>query len=280
MEEEKNIITTLTKEKNNLQNILKAFRNLDRYALEPEFNLHKIKSNLKKISEKLAASNLLESVKRDIQTKYDEFTEKIPEWEISAKKQFGSELEKTLSENELSLSGDYSNLRVLLFTLEVNLDIHKIIIWYGNRQEKVATANLNPEEVTKKIISAYQKMKNKPLFEEEFITRLFDAYKMVCNKKNIKQGNKVRITDVLTEYVYLIQGRKFLQNPTKSNFKGYDRIQFSYDLYRLQKNEIKGKKMHLITATRAYTKSRMDFIWIPTDEKGIGDFKSHILFKE
>ena len=280
MEEEKNIITILTKEKNNLQNILKSFRSLERNSIMPEFNLHKIKNDLKKISDKLASSNLLAAVKQDIQTKCDEFMEKVPEWEISAKKQFGSELQKTFIENGLNLSGDYSNLKVLLYTLEVDLDIHKVIIWYGNKQEKVASANLNPEEVTRKILAAYQKMKNKPLDEKEFITRLYNAYKTVCLKKNIKQGNKVRITDVLTEYVYLIQGRKFLQNPTKSNFKGYDRIQFSYDLYRLQNDTIDGKKMQLISATRAYTKSRMDFIWIPLDENGNGDFKSHILFKE
>lgn len=176
------------------------------------------------------------------------------------------------------MNGNYSRLEVLLYTLDVDLDNLKVIIWFGNKQEKVVTCNLNPEEVTKKLLLAYNKMKKVYLSDEDFISKLYRAYNYVALKKNVKIGNKVRLTDVMDEFVFLLQGRNFLLNPSKSNFKGYDRIQFAYDLYRLSTREFEGKTLNLITASRAYTKSRMDFIWIPSNESGNGDFISHISF--
>ena len=169
-----------------------------------------------------------------IKLKCEKIEEQIPDWEINAKKSFGYELEKILEEYGLKIKGDYSHLSVLLYTLEVDLDNLKVNIWFGNKQEKVAVTNLNPELVTKKILSEYEKMKSYEINEEDFISKLYKAYSIAALKNNIKVGNKVRLSYVLQEYVLLLQGRKFLTNPTKSNFRGYGRVQFSYDLYRLK----------------------------------------------
>lgn len=280
MEEERNLISVLTKEKNNTQAIVRSLKKIDRYVLEPEFNLRYIKAELKKIQDKLALSHLKEDIQSAILAKYNEINAQVPEWEIEVKKIFGHELEQSLSEAGLELKGDYSHLSVLLYTLEVDLDKLKVIIWFGNKQEKVAITNLDPQKVTQKISSEFHKMKNREFNEDDFLSKLHLAYHYAALKSEIKEGNKVRLSNVLQEFVLLMQGRKFLSNPAKSNFKNYDRIQFTYDLFRLQKRVINGKKLQFITATRAYTKSRMDFMWIPSDEKGKGEFISHITFKE
>ena len=72
----------------------------------------------------------------------------------------------------------------------------------------------------------------------------------------------------------------FFLNPSKNNFVGYERAFFSFDISRLESREIEGFELNLITATRSYTKKKADFIWIPSDLLGNGDYISHIVFKE
>ncbi|MCD4818370.1 MAG: hypothetical protein K8S23_06740 [Candidatus Cloacimonetes bacterium] len=280
MNEEMNLISVVTKERNNIQSIAKSLKSIERMSLIPEKNLYKINTEIKKIEKKLETNNLIESIKQDITDYVQVVCSKIPEWEEKTKKAFWEELETTLTEAGFELRGNYTRLMVSFYTLELDLENLKVIIWYGNKQEKAATCRLNPDDVVKKLIMANNKIINRAFDEEIFMEKLFEAYSNAIHKNKESIGKRVSISDVLFEYTLLIQKKTFNINPTKSNFTGYERSFFSYDLFRLKQRKFGDSELNLVTATRSFTHRKADFLWIPSDEKGEGDYISHIIFKE
>ncbi|MCF7919072.1 MAG: hypothetical protein K9N06_04065 [Candidatus Cloacimonetes bacterium] len=280
MEEIKSLLSTLAKEKNNIQSILASLRSLEKVMEFPENNLHKIKIEVEKVTKKLTTSSLIDPLKEEIASTIQNYQEQIPDWEIKAKKMFFEELENVLAEAGFTLRGDSSRLMVSVFTLELDLDNLKVIIWYGNKQENVVSCRLNPAAVVTKLAAAQKKIMEREFDSETFLAQLFSAYKAASERQIGKDKTRVPISDVLKEFVYLIQPKKFYLNPSKNNFLGYERTFFSFDMFRLPERVIEGYELNLITATRAYTKNRTNFLWIPTDLLGNGDYISHITFKE
>ncbi|MDP8219808.1 MAG: hypothetical protein P9X26_00555 [Candidatus Stygibacter frigidus] len=280
MEEHVTLISALSKEKNNIQSILSTLRKLEKITEFPEKNLHKIKTEINKASKKLITNNLLDSIKEEISTTLQNYQDQIPEWEEKAKKVFFEELESVLKEAGYILRGDISRLMVSVFTIELNLDSLKVIIWYGNKQENVISCRLNPEAVAAKLAVAEKKIIERDFDSELFLSQLLTAYKTASERVTGRDKTRVPISEVLKEYVYLIQSKRFYMNPSRNNFIGYERAFFSYDLYRLENRVIAGNELQLITATRAYTRKKSDFLWIPSDLMGNGDYISHISFKE
>ena len=280
MNEEMNLTSIVTKEGNNTQAIAKSLKTIDRMSEVPEKNLYKIKIEIKKIEKKIETNNLIESIKEKILDYTQQVKANIPEWEERIKKAFWGELEEAVKEAGFELRGNYTRLMISFYTLELDLDNLKVIIWYGNKQEKVATCRLDPQDVVKKLIVANNKIINRNFDEKEFMGKLFKAYKNSIHKKEEKLGDRVPISEILYEYTLLLQKKKFFFNPTKGNFVGYDRAHFSYDLFNLSDRNIENNELNLVTATRKFTRSKSDFLWIPSDMKGEGDYISHIIFRK
>jgi len=278
VEELKNEISVKIKNSTNVLNSIKKLEKLEQ--IDPLKNLILIKqglSNLEKIIENNKTDlRLKESLKEYLQIEKN----KITEWEVKAKKAFGQELENLLKANGFEMSGIYPLLKVTFYTLEVNLENFNVIIWYGPQQEKIDSCKLNPEEVVKKIKESHSRITQQRLNDDNFLAKLLEAYNLTLHKTGLKMNTPISVSKILFEYVVAIQDEKFKINPMKNNYKEYGRVFFSYDLFRLKKRLIDGKTLSLVTATRAYTKNRADFLWIPTNEKGNGDYISHIKFME
>lgn len=280
MEDRASLISTLAKAKNNTQSLLSSVRGLERLTQEPTLHLHKIKSEIKKIDKKLEDEYLISSIREEVQLANEEYKSHIEEWEDQTKKEFKRELEGVLSEAGYELRGDYTRLMVSLFTLELDLEKMRVIVWYGNKQEMVISGRMNLNDVVKKLDIAHKRIMERDFNEDEFIEKLLQAYQSVIKRQEGKNKDRVAISDLLQEYVYRMQARKFYLNPSKSNFTGYERAHFSYDLYRLEKRVIEGLELNLVTATRAFTRSKSGFLWVPSDLFGNGDYISHIIFRE
>ena len=94
------------------------------------------------------------------------------------------------------------------------------------------------------------------------------AYKRVLETYNYLPGEKVPIVEVLVELTFLLQDRKFRINPTKINFKEYNRIFFAYDLYRIKNSqEAKEKGLTLYIATFDSTKFKDKVLFVPDNER-------------
>jgi len=281
METGKDIIKTISKEEANLRNMLKSIRAIEKLTEnEPLNNWHKIKQEVIKIEKTLKQSRLGEFIKENVEQHIQSIKSKIPEWEKQTKKSFGQKLEDALKELGFELGGHYPQLKVLFYILEVNLDKGNVIIWYGPQQEKLDTCKLMVDVATKKIKEVHKKITQRDFNDKRFLSVLHNAYSMAAFKSRKKIGDPLPISDVLLEYVFLIQDKKFKTNPIKSNYKEYARVFFSYDLYKLKERKIENHELSLITATRAYTKRKSDFLWIPSNERGDGTYISHIKFRE
>jgi hypothetical protein len=197
------------------------------------------------------------------------------------RKKFGAQLEEELRKIGLSLSGQYPELKAGLFTIELDFDQWKAKLWYGPKQERLGECLFSPN----KIISLIQEKRTQlgsQLPENELYEKLRKAYHRAVERKH---GEPAPIIKVLPEMSFLIQSSRFLQDPQKENYRSYSRADFSYDIFRLRRFQAKSQSlfpthMRLTTATRAHTKKRSDFLWIPDDESGRGTTYSHLKFEE
>ncbi|MCW3135350.1 MAG: hypothetical protein N2V77_00180 [Canidatus Methanoxibalbensis ujae] len=278
--EEEEILKILSEEKNNLQNLLKFIKNINKYQNDQLKNLHRIKQNIVKIKNALKQSKLEDFVKERVEIYIQSVNSKVIKWEEDAKRNFGQKLENELKERGFELRGHYPLLKVSFYTLEVDLENFKVLIWYGPQQEKLEICKLIPEEIVKKLRIIHDKITQRHFDDNEFLSKVYEAYKISVYRQNKKSGDQISISDILFEYAFLIQDKKFRTNPLKNNYKEYGRVLFSYDLYRLRERRLNDRELSLITATRAYTRRKSDFLWIPSNEKGDGSYISHIKFGE
>ena len=86
MTENSDIIKAVSKEKNNLQNMLKSIRNIEKLAQDPLGNLHKIKQDVVKIEKALKQSSLGEFTKEGVRDHIQPTKSKIPEWDEQFKR--------------------------------------------------------------------------------------------------------------------------------------------------------------------------------------------------
>jgi len=278
--EEEEILKILSEEKNNLQNLLKFIKNINKYQNDQLKNLHRIKQNIVKIKKALKQSKLEDFVKERVERYIQSMNSKVIKWEEDAKRNFGQKLENELREGGFELRGHYPLLKVSFYTLEVDLENFKVLIWYGPQQEKLEICKLIPEEIVKKLRVIRDKITQRHFDDNEFLSKVYEAYKISVYRQNKKSGDQISISDILFEYAFLIQDKKFRTNPLKDNYKEYGRVLFSYDLYRLRERRLNDRELSLITATRAYTRRKSDFLWIPSNERGDGSYISHIKFGE
>ena len=274
------ILKILSKEKNNLQNLLASVKKISKYQSDPLNNLYKIKQEVVKIENILKQSKLEHFAKGDVEQYIQSVKSRIPKWEEDVKKTFGQNLENELRKAGFELRGHYPLLKISFYTLEVDLENFKVSIWYGPQQEKLETCKLTPEEVVKKIKIIHERITQRLFDDNEFLSKIYEAYRISVYRQNKKLGDPIAISDILFEYAFLIQDKKFRTNPIKDNYKEYGHVLLSYDLYRLKERKLEDKELSLITATRAYTRRKSDFIWIPSNEKGDGNYISHIKFRE
>ena len=274
------ITKILSKEKNNIQNLLKVIKSIDKYQDDPVSNLYKIKQEVVKIEKMLKQSKLDDFVEKNIEQRIGGIKSKIPEWEENAKKTFGQNLENELRKVGFELRGHYPLFKVSFYTLKVDLENFKVSIWYGTEQEKLETCKSVPEDIAKKLKIIHDKITQRHFNDNEFLSKVYEAYKSSVYRQNKKLGDQISISDILFEYAFLIQDKKFRTNPIKDNYKEYGRVLFSYDLYRLKERRLNDRELSLVTATRAYTRRKSDFLWIPSNERGDGSYISHIKFRE
>lgn len=273
------IIKQISERKKNYDQLLKSLKELSRLDNDPTKNLYKIQTRLSQISKYSDAPSINTDDRKIINEWTKEYKSELTIIEEKVKTQFGMKLDAALKKINLSLSGQYTNLKTSFFTIELDFNKGIANIWYGSKQESLVKCPLSVSEITKHIT----KIKNtlgSGLDNEQFIMKLREAYRRCLRGKT---DEPVPIIDVLGEISFLLQDKQFIRNPKRENYKGYSRADFSYDLYKLKKNILSQslfRNLHLIVATRAYTRQRKDFLWVPDDEDVIGTTYSHIQFKE
>ena len=174
---------------------------------------------------------------------------------------FGRELERELKKIGFDLEGHYPLLKTMFYVLDVDFDGNKVGIWYGPEQEKLASRKLSALDVVKELQKQHKRITEHGFTDETFIRTLHSVV-----------GDFASIPDIVSEYA----ARNIYGTKTKKTI----RIFMSYDLYRLKTRTVDDIELSLVTATRAYTQRKSDFIWIPTNTRGRGMYISHVRFRK
>jgi len=198
---------------------------------------------------------------------------------------FGRELERELNKIGFDLEGHYPLLKTMFYTLDVDFENTKVGIWYGPKQEKLASRKLSASDVVKELQKQHKLITEHGFTDEAFIRTLYDVVGGESSipdvvseyaKKTIRTlydvvGGESSIPDVVSEYA----ARNVYGTKTKKTIRTF----LSYDLYRLKTRIVDDMELSLVTATRAYTQRKSDFLWIPTNTRGRGMYISHIRFR-
>ncbi|MGB9631505.1 MAG: hypothetical protein ACPL09_05980, partial [Candidatus Methanodesulfokora sp.] len=151
---------------------------LEKLQTDPVNNLYKINREIARVEKNLKSSGLGESTRNRIEQYIEDLKSRITIWEDEAKKRFGLSLEEELKKVGFELRGHYPLLRASFYTLQVDLENFKVIIWYGPQQEKLDVSLLSPAEVTKKLEKIHRTITERPFDSEDFLSKIYEAYKM------------------------------------------------------------------------------------------------------
>jgi len=224
--------------------------------------------------------NVNQQVEKELENYVQALTIHISQWKEDFRRQFLNNLEKLLKERKFELRGTLPVLKTGLFSFKIDFDNPTVSIWYGPEQEKVATCKLDYKILAETLDRYYNFIISREFEENKFLKSIYQAYRITIFKKERNAGDQVPIIDLLLDYIFNIQSNRYKANPRREFYTDYPRYLFSYDLYRLRKRKYQNYELTLIIATRAYTKKQSDFLWIPTNDKGDGNYISHIKFRE
>ena len=262
-----------------VQSVVKLLKEISRLDQNRMENLSKLKAQVTKLEEIIKQLGQGGSHVQNLADWVSQYKRTLETTAEEIRKRFGTELEQELKKLGLSLSGQYPELKAGLFTIEVDFDQWKVTLWYGPKQERLAQHPFSVRKITSQIEKEKQKLGSQ-LPEEQLLEKLREAYHRASG---MNRGGPVPIIKVLAEVSYLLQRPRFLQDPRRENYRSYSRADFSYDLFRIRKfqsNTLFASKLHLTVATRAHTKRRSGFLWVPDDESGKGTTYSHLYFEE
>ena len=263
--------TTFKKNISSATKVLKEIFNLEQNRIQ---NLSKLKVRLAKLDEIIKQFGQGIGCHEVLFKWANQYKQDLLNSEEEVKKQFGIELEQELKKIGLPLSGQYPELKAGLFTIELFFDKGLVTLWYGPKQERLTQCRLLSHEVASNVEKVRQQL-GLHLDNDAFLKKLREAY---LRAADAKQSEPLPVTSVLAELAFLLQSQQFRSDPKQDNYKGYSRADFSYDLFRIRQTV--NKNLHLTVATRAYTRRRQDFLWIPDDESGKGTTYSHLQFRE
>jgi len=273
------LITKFQEQQKKVQTTIKLLREISRLDQNRYENLQKIRQAIEKLNHVLNSFEQGVIPVQALTNWISQYQSEVKRVEEKITKQFGVELENELGKLGLSLSGQYPELKAGLFTIQLDFDQWKVTLWYGPKQERLAQHPFSVRKITSQIEKQKQKLGSQ-LPEEQLLERLREAYHRASG---MKHGGPVPIIKVLAEMSYLLQSSRFLQDPRRENYRSYSRADFSYDLFRIRKfqsNTLFTSKLHLTVATRAHTRRRSDFLWVPDDENGRGTTYSHMQIEE
>lgn len=183
---------------------------------------------------------------------------------------FGMNLKKELEQMGLTLSGHHPLLKVSFYTIEVDVDRDRVTLWYGPQQEKLGECDILAHEVVA-LLKKWRDEIERPIDDELFLRTLYAVYATVSSKI----GDPVAIDDILSEYI----SRKIYRSKRDA------RTLLAHSIFQSKKREINDHRLSLVVATRAYTRIRKGFIWVPVkgqryDGTYDGIYISHVNFRK
>ncbi|UCG29381.1 MAG: hypothetical protein JSV53_07615 [candidate division WOR-3 bacterium] len=214
-------------------------------------------------------SKWLDSERKEVDRAKDEF-----------KFQFGSRLKDLLKSDGLQVRGQYPLLRFGIYTLKLNFELGEATLFFGPEVEKIKSKiPLQPGTIHDIVVKSERDLKVDRSELESLGRDLRTAYERCLKRDGSAYGGKVLITDVLKEYVFMKQPKKFTVDARRENFREYPRAKLSLMLFRLRNIGVVAHGMHLHVATFDATVDRAKTIWVPDNDEGAGTYYEYVSFE-
>ncbi len=247
---------------------------------EPLSNVYEIGVLLDKIGNISATLSTTDQESRNLSEWLRLRAQNLDIQKVEFTNRFASTLSELLKADNLELRGQYPELKVKYYTIEIDFPRNKAVVWYGPRQESVSTLRVDPNAVYKAIKTIEKNLYERQFDETKFLQEIHEAYANIIRKNQLLEGERVDILAVLKELTFLKQDNRFSTDPKKENLKEYGRAPFSFDLFRLRQRRIGTKTLTLDVATRMNTAAKSGFLWIPNNTDGDGFACAYVAFKE
>jgi hypothetical protein len=186
--------------------------------------------------------------------------------------EFGAALDDALVGSGLRVSGQYPDLHVGIFTIEVRVPQGEAVYWYGPKVERLSAGPLVAADAARRL-REFRDSLGSSLTAPEYVKLLRLAYDRV---RGSSREAAVSLKSLHPEVAFSVQDPRFRSNPRRETFSNYTRADFSYDLSRIRGEP---HAPRLIVATRANTRHAADSLWVPEADRA-GTHYSHLQFSE
>jgi hypothetical protein len=266
----------LTKQASKLIKLMNAYEKVRAQPVENAYMLEKKVAEIEKTKSLLPDGALqdifgiwLESEKATISKLKDDF-----------RFQFGQQIKDMFQKDGIKIRGQYPLLRIGLFTLKLNFEFGEATLFFGPEVEKLKSKIPLQPQVIHSVVQKYKRNMQDASFDaNKAYDDLYAAYRRCLEVSGKPDWAKVRITEVLKEYVFLKQPKQFIIDPSSGHFREYSRIKLSYMLYRLKNADIGARGMRFQVATFDATMDKLRSFWIPDNEEGEGTHYEYISFE-
>ena len=189
-------------------------------------------------------------------------------------------LAQGLETKGLRVSGQLPELKAGPFLLVFNFGAKAMVnVYLGPKIALLEKVAMEPEQVVAVVLRLYERLFTGPFDADAFMNDLLDAYRRAVAVEGLEMGARVKIPLVMVEYAVVTQGRAFMSDPRRENYKPVDRIEFSCHLARAAKVRRAGDwEMRMDVAAMNDTKDKADHLWIPQGTGGGGVHYTTIRF--
>jgi hypothetical protein len=272
-----NSLKILTKHANKIIKLMNAY---EKARVEPVSNAYVLEKKIAEIDKAVTALPDIEQVKA-LHTWLHKQKEEIEKLKEDLRFKFGQELTALFAKEGKTLRGQYPVLRVGLYTLRVDFEFGEANLFFGPEIEKIKSKiPLQTQIIYQEIKKCDHDIKDGPFEPEKIYDDILTAYRRCLSITDKSFGDKVLITEVLKEYVFLKQPKKLMIDATKKNFREYSRIELSYMLYRLKNTNVIEHGMRFHVATFDATTDKLQSLWIPDNEEGDGTHYEYLSFEK
>jgi hypothetical protein len=258
----------LNKIKRKTESLNRILTNYGKFKKDAASNVYKLEEflhRIKKLANEYTNEYNIHFLRERILHWSEEEEREIDFLKREAKHRFGRELSEALQKVGMELRGQYPNLYANLYHIKVEFERGVASIYWG--PEFVKRTKPDPALILEAIEQNERFLEGDDFSHDEFRAKLYDAYRRVVLSRGWEIGARAPIVDVLGEFVFLIQEKRFRYDPKRSNFKEYGRANFGYDLYRLRRSG-GADTVTLFVATFDATRSKEKAIFVPDSESG------------
>jgi len=253
---------------------LKQMRSLRLLEKDSVANAPKIRTVLPALRK--TAAKLPSELRASVEAFAGNIQAQLEEHQERAAGNFAVELAALFQQRGVKLEGHLPLLEASFFTFEVRAD--DVQVWFGPQRESLGSVAKSAEAVAKFYDRTLASLSSAPFDSDEFLRQLLVAYRaalaMLLQASSARQA---RIDDVHRQMMLQKQERTFSH---RQQLRAYTRVQFAFDLYRLQHRRWRNVELNLIGASRAQTVNKLDSLWVPSDASGHGGLYAYVSFRE